>query len=114
MQMTERWTTSGVRLRKRCERPGDLDWLLLPGGPGIGSESLHGLADILDTPGRVWMVDLPETDPTWQRLGARPTRSACGLLRCARPPRRCRGRSSWAIPRAESTCSPFPSSKTYW
>jgi pimeloyl-ACP methyl ester carboxylesterase len=59
MHMRERWTPSGVRLRKRRQHPGDLDWLLLPGGPGIGSESLHELADLLDVPGRVWMVDLP-------------------------------------------------------
>lgn len=57
--MTERWTSSGVRLRKRHERPGHLDWLMLPGGPGIGSQSLHELADTLDVPGRIWMVDLP-------------------------------------------------------
>ncbi len=57
--MIEKWTTSGVRLRQRHERPGDLDWMLLPGGPGIGSESLHELADCINVPGRVWMVDLP-------------------------------------------------------
>jgi pimeloyl-ACP methyl ester carboxylesterase len=55
----ERFTTSGVRLRERTRRPGDLDWLFLPGGPGIGSESLHELVDELDVPGRSWMVDLP-------------------------------------------------------
>ncbi|MFS0892718.1 alpha/beta fold hydrolase [Microbacterium sp. 179-I 3D3 NHS] len=59
MDMTEQWTPSGVRLRKRHERPGDLDWLLLPGGPGLGSESLHGFADAIEVPGRIWMVDLP-------------------------------------------------------
>jgi pimeloyl-ACP methyl ester carboxylesterase len=53
------FTPSGVRLRQRSQRPGPLNWLLLPGGPGIGSESLHELADLLDTPGSVWMVDLP-------------------------------------------------------
>jgi len=56
---TEFFTSSGVRLRRRAQRPGPLRWLLLPGGPGIGSESLHGLADVLDVPGEVWMVDLP-------------------------------------------------------
>lgn len=54
-----RHTPSGVRLRKRAERPGELAWLLLPGGPGIGSESLHELADALTVPGEIWMVDLP-------------------------------------------------------
>ncbi|MEI9890722.1 MAG: alpha/beta hydrolase, partial [Caulobacteraceae bacterium] len=43
----------------RSRRRGPLNWLLLPGGPGIGSESLHDLADAMDVPGAVWMVDLP-------------------------------------------------------
>jgi pimeloyl-ACP methyl ester carboxylesterase len=53
------FTSSGVRLRRRVQHSGDLNWLLLPGGPGIGSESLHELADTLDVPGCIWMVDLP-------------------------------------------------------
>ncbi len=53
------FTPSGVRLRRRRRRPGPLNWLFLPGGPGIGSESLHELADALDAPGDIWMVDLP-------------------------------------------------------
>ncbi len=53
------FTPSGVRLRLRARRPGDLNWLFLPGGPGIGSESLHELCDALDVPGSLWMVDLP-------------------------------------------------------
>ena len=53
------FTPSGVRLRKHSARPGDLDWLLLPGGPGIGSESLTELAEALDVPGTIWLVDLP-------------------------------------------------------
>lgn len=57
--MDTQYTPSGVRLRRRSARPGALDWLLLPGGPGIGSESLHELADALDVPGAVWLVDLP-------------------------------------------------------
>lgn len=55
----DRFTPSGVRLRLHSSRPGALNWLLLPGGPGIGSESLRGLADTLDAPGAVWLVDLP-------------------------------------------------------
>ncbi len=54
-----RYTSSGVRLRRRKEQAGSLNWLLLPGGPGLGSESLHELADALDVPGTIWMVDLP-------------------------------------------------------
>ena len=59
MTRNEIFTPSGVRLRLRAGRPGDIDWLFLPGGPGIGSESLHELADALDVPGNIWMVDLP-------------------------------------------------------
>jgi pimeloyl-ACP methyl ester carboxylesterase len=53
------WTPSGVRLRRRVSRAGDLNWLFLPGGPGIGSESLHELVDTVDVGGSSWMVDLP-------------------------------------------------------
>ena len=53
------FTPSGVRLRRRVQGPGSFNWLLLPGGPGIGSESLFELADALDVPGTIWMVDLP-------------------------------------------------------
>ncbi|MDE8650152.1 alpha/beta fold hydrolase [Novosphingobium album (ex Liu et al. 2023)] len=53
------FTPSGVRLRKHSARAGDLNWLLLPGGPGIGSESLDELATALNVPGAVWLVDLP-------------------------------------------------------
>ncbi len=53
------WTPSGVRLRRRTSRPGELNWLFLPGGPGIGSESLDRLVDVVDVPGTSWMVDLP-------------------------------------------------------
>ena len=53
------FTPNGVRLRKASARAGALNWLLLPGGPGIGSESLQELADALDAPGTVWLVDLP-------------------------------------------------------
>jgi alpha-beta hydrolase superfamily lysophospholipase len=52
-------TASGVRLRPVAERSGDLNWLLLPGGPGIGSESLQGLAEAVGVPGVTWLVDLP-------------------------------------------------------
>jgi pimeloyl-ACP methyl ester carboxylesterase len=55
----EIFTPSGVRLRQRVQRAGDLNWLFLPGGPGIGSESLHELVDALDVPGTSWLVDLP-------------------------------------------------------
>ncbi|WP_204802695.1 alpha/beta fold hydrolase [Mycobacterium riyadhense] len=54
-----RWTRSGVRLRRLVNRAGDLNWLFLPGGPGIGSESLHELVHAVDVPGNLWTVDLP-------------------------------------------------------
>lgn len=53
------FTESGVRLTERGRRPGSLNWLFLPGGPGIGSESLAGLVDLLELPGTSWLVDLP-------------------------------------------------------
>ncbi len=53
------FTEHGVRLRKAVAREGELSWLLLPGGPGIGSESLQELADTLSVPGTIWLVDLP-------------------------------------------------------
>ena len=53
------FTRSGVRLRRHSRRPGPLNWLLLPGGPGIGSESLQELADAIEVPGATWLVDLP-------------------------------------------------------
>jgi pimeloyl-ACP methyl ester carboxylesterase len=43
-------------MRRHSSRPGELNWLLLPGGPGIGSESLHELADAMDVPGSIWLV----------------------------------------------------------
>jgi pimeloyl-ACP methyl ester carboxylesterase len=58
--MTDQFfTPSGVRLRLHSSRPGDLNWLFLPGGPGIGSESLEELAAALGVSGAIWLVDLP-------------------------------------------------------
>jgi pimeloyl-ACP methyl ester carboxylesterase len=57
--MKTRYTPSGVRMRLHSQRTGTLNWLLLPGGPGIGSESLHELADVMDVPGSIWLIDLP-------------------------------------------------------
>jgi len=54
-----RYTTSGVRMRLHTKAAGTLNWLLLPGGPGIGSESLQELADAMQVPGSIWLVDLP-------------------------------------------------------
>lgn len=35
------------------------NWLFLPGGPGLGSESLSGLTKGLKLPGNLWHLDLP-------------------------------------------------------
>jgi pimeloyl-ACP methyl ester carboxylesterase len=54
-----------LRLSKGClltlEKSGDLDqhWLFLPGGPGIGSESIRGLIKSLSLKGHCYRVDLP-------------------------------------------------------
>jgi pimeloyl-ACP methyl ester carboxylesterase len=54
------WTQSKARLQF-LQKNGNKNyhWFLLPGGPGLGSESLRGLAKILSLPGSVWLVDLP-------------------------------------------------------
>ena len=57
--MDELRTAGGVRMRRHTRRPGDLNWLFLPGGPGIGSESLVELVDAIEVPGTTWLVDLP-------------------------------------------------------
>ncbi len=54
------WTTSGARLQPvQTLGTKDFHWLFLPGGPGLGSESLSPLLDILELPGTVWRLDLP-------------------------------------------------------
>ncbi|MER8186857.1 alpha/beta hydrolase [Kitasatospora sp. NPDC094015] len=55
----ERWTRSGVRLRRIAATEGRWNWLFVPGGPGLGSESVQGLARAAGVPGTVWLVDLP-------------------------------------------------------
>jgi len=54
------WTKSKARLQFVSENAGEnYNWLFLPGGPGLGSESLNDLIDILHLPGNIWKVDLP-------------------------------------------------------
>lgn len=36
-----------------------INWLFLPGGPGLGSESLATLTQCLHLPGAIWHLDLP-------------------------------------------------------
>ena len=58
-QDQEHWTRSGVRLRQVSTGLGRWNWLFVPGGPGLGSESVLGLARAARVPGTVWLVDLP-------------------------------------------------------
>ena len=54
------WTKLGARLRFIKSHAGSpFNWIFLPGGPGLGSESLQDLVDILDLPGTIWLMDLP-------------------------------------------------------
>lgn len=54
------WTNLKSRLQFIKSTPGaNFNWLFLPGGPGLGSESLCTLTTILKLPGTIWHVDLP-------------------------------------------------------
>lgn len=60
MKKSYLWTKLKARLHLVHSAPGEsYNWLFLPGGPGLGSESLNGLAEILQLPGAVWHVDFP-------------------------------------------------------
>jgi pimeloyl-ACP methyl ester carboxylesterase len=55
------WTPSKARLQlAKTDDSGKYNWLFLPGGPGLGSESLQPLINILNLPGKMWLLDLPE------------------------------------------------------
>ena len=47
-----------LRLIKSNEQK-SYNWLFLPGGPGLGSESLYLLVNNLDLPGTMWYLDFP-------------------------------------------------------
>jgi len=78
--METRYTPSGVRMRLHSTTSHEFDWLLLPGGPGIGSESLHELADAMDVPGRIWLVDLPGDGSNVEPAGVDPFSRWPGVL----------------------------------
>lgn len=60
MKKSYLWTKSKARLHLVNTVPGkNYHWLFLPGGPGLGSESLVGLAEMLQLPGATWHVDFP-------------------------------------------------------
>ncbi|BCA96109.1 alpha/beta hydrolase [Legionella antarctica] len=54
------WTSLRARLQYIKSREGKpFNWVLLPGGPGLGSESLTDLSSLLQLPGTIWHLDLP-------------------------------------------------------
>lgn len=54
------WTNLRARLQLIHSTTGaNYNWLFLPGGPGLGSESLSTLTKILKLPGTIWHLDLP-------------------------------------------------------
>lgn len=54
------WTNLEARLQPvRSTIDANYNWLFLPGGPGLGSESLSTLTTILKLPGTIWHLDLP-------------------------------------------------------
>lgn len=58
--MSYLWTELNARLQLISTTKGaNYNWLFLPGGPGLGSESLHELTKLLHLPGTIWHLDLP-------------------------------------------------------
>ncbi len=54
------WTKLGSRLKRvRSTGKKKLNWIFIPGGPGLGSESIAPLTSILKLPGKMWHLDLP-------------------------------------------------------
>ncbi len=54
------WNEYGLRLQLIQSKGGKAwNWLFLPGGPGLGSESLVHLTASLSLPGALWHVDFP-------------------------------------------------------
>lgn len=54
-------TKSHARLKLICNIPSNknYNWVFIPGGPGLGSESLTDLTNILELPGSMWHFDFP-------------------------------------------------------
>ncbi|MGQ3888993.1 alpha/beta fold hydrolase [Legionella sp. CNM-1927-20] len=54
------WTSLHARLQLiQTTLDASFNWLFLPGGPGLGSESLAPLTALLKLPGNIWHLDLP-------------------------------------------------------
>lgn len=60
MKQNTIWTKSKARLCKVHQNNyANYNWVFLPGGPGLGSESLASLTSLLPLPGSIWHLDLP-------------------------------------------------------
>ena len=60
MEKSYLWTSLKARLQFICSLPGgNYNWIFIPGGPGLGSESLSDLSQLLKLPGTTWHLDLP-------------------------------------------------------
>lgn len=60
MQKSPLWTHLKARLQLiRITPSANFNWLFLAGGPGLGSESLQPLTELLHLPGAMWNLDLP-------------------------------------------------------
>lgn len=53
-----------------ASKPGPWNWLFLPGGPGLGAETLSDLARAADVEGTAWLVDLPGDGSNREPTGA--------------------------------------------
>jgi pimeloyl-ACP methyl ester carboxylesterase len=60
MQKSYLWTSLKARLQLIATKPGaNFNWVFLAGGPGLGSESLAPLTELLNLSGSMWNLDLP-------------------------------------------------------
>lgn len=57
-KILKEFTVHQFRLRQVQDQPGPV-WLFLPGGAGLGSESIESLIEIVDLPGSLYLVDFP-------------------------------------------------------
>lgn len=56
------WTKDGGRLQfQSYSKQSEINWLFIPGGPGLGSAALNGLTEVLknNIPGTLWHFDFP-------------------------------------------------------
>ncbi len=49
-----------IRYKLYSENPGSTNWLCIPGGPGADSTYYSHMLDLVEFPGKVWLVDFPE------------------------------------------------------